>query len=56
MTNWESITSSPEALAMFYEDNVGCETCFLYGQCIAGLRGRKGIDEFLEWLQEEVNG
>lgn len=53
MTNFDSITASPEALARFYEDNVGCETCFLYGRCIARKRGSKWIYAFLEWLQEE---
>lgn len=53
MTNFTRITTSPEALAMFLDQNLRCDSCCLYETCPAEPRGKECYEVLIEWLQEE---
>ena len=53
MTNFESITSSPEALAEFIQNCVNCDDCPITDKSVCEYKYESCKEAWLEWLKQE---
>ena len=53
MTNFESVTSSPEALAELMQDCVNCDDCPVTEKSVCQYKYENCKEAWLEWLKQE---
>ena len=53
MTNFESITSSPEELADLMQDCVNCDDCPITDKRVCEYKFEKCKEAWVEWLKQE---
>ena len=55
MTNFESITSSPEALAGLMLDCASCNNCQVTDKSICKYKYENCKETWVEWLKQEID-
>ena len=53
MTNFESITATPEALAELMQDCVNCDDCPITDKSVCEYKYESCKEAWVEWLKQE---